>query len=408
MNEIAPLIAGDASRRDLSRQRVLEALRRDGPLSRAAIGRLTGLSPASVSAITGQFITEGLLHDIGTDPLEASAGPGRPGQRLGFRPARGAIIGLWVGLDRLILHLADFSGETIEARDERLPLAALDAEALVAALADRVARFSAEAGGGMPILGVGVAFQGFVDQRKGEVVWSPVTRCTHVPLVAGLETALGLPVELDNDASAMAFAITQSEPALREGVTACVMLGDGVGLGVFVDGKPLRGVHGGGIEFGHVRFSARGPQCRCGARGCIESFLADYALYRDAMAVSDIGPPAEGRQPSETEMTRLVARAAAGEPALAGLFAEAGRVLAESLTMLIRLFQPDTIVLCGPGMRAWPLIEEALHAALDQRAIPFLARRAGIRALPFRPAFLTEGVIRAALERLDRRLAASS
>lgn len=402
MNETSSNSGGERNRREVSRGRILETLRGAGTMSRAALGRATGLSPASVSAITGALIAEGVLVEDAS-AADLPAGPGRPGQRLGFNPRVGAVLGLWVGLDRLILRLADHAGGTIAAMDERMPLARLAEEDLIGTLARRISAFSEAAGGGLPLLGVGIAFQGFVDQRAGKVVWSPVTRTAHLPLVAGLEAALGVPVELDNDASAMAFAITRADPSLRDGVTACVMLGDGVGLGVFVDGRPLRGAHGAGIEFGHVRMSAHGPQCRCGGRGCIESFLADYALYRDALAVSDLPPPAEGRQPSEAEMVRLVARARTGEAPLTALFEAAGQVLADGITMLTRLFQPDTIVLCGPGLRAWSLMEPAVLAGLSGPATPRFGRSAEIRALPFEPDLLTEGVIAAALDRIDGR-----
>ncbi|MGL5139295.1 MAG: ROK family protein, partial [Beijerinckiaceae bacterium] len=313
--------------------------------------------------------------------------------------------GLWVGLDRIALQATDFTGRTIASRDERVALSRLPAEAFFDTLAARVQNFRDQIGAGAA-LGLGVAFQGFVDQTAGSVVWSPVTAQGDLAVVDALSARLGLPVELDNDASAMAFAIMRGERALQTGVTACVMLGDGVGLGVFIDGQPLRGARGGGMEFGHVRLGGGGPQCRCGARGCIESYLADYALYRDAMAVADLPPPEVGRQPSEAEMAALVARGTAGDKAILDLFSDVGRVLADGATMLIHLFQPTALVFCGPGARAWYLLEDALRRGVAESAIPRLGGATRIDAIPFRPELLTEGVVLRALDSQDRRLAA--
>lgn len=407
MNEIWPPRIVESRRREGGRLRLLEILRRQGPQSRAAFGRILGLSPASITALISALISEGLLVEAGAEPSDPQAGPGRPATLVGFNPAVGHVIGLWVGLDHLVLHLSDFSGRTIASSEETVAISRLPAPALVEVLAARIAAFRAEFCCGLTVLALGVAFQGFVDRQTGTVIWSPVTGNTDMPLAAALGEATGLPVELDNDASAMAYAITCGNRDLQHGITACVMLGDGVGVGVFIDGEPLRGSHGGGIEFGHVPLTPDGPQCRCGARGCVESYIADYALYRDALALSTDTPPMSGRQPSEAEMKAIIARADAGDRAITAMLENAGRMLAQGVTTLIHLFRPRSIVFCGPGLRAWSHLERGLNDGLRRYAIPNLAREVAISAHPFETAFLTQGVILAALGQIDRKLGAA-
>jgi predicted NBD/HSP70 family sugar kinase len=404
MNKMAHPHIPEFRRRDSARLRVLDALRRHGPQSRAAFGRITGLSPASITALIATLIGEGLLIESGTETSDPQAGPGRPATLVSFNPAVGLVIGLWVGFDRLVLHLADYSGRTIAASEETIAISNLSTAALVETLARRIAAFRVHSCPSQEILALGVAFQGFVDRQVGTVIWSPVTRNTDMPLASALTAATGLPVELDNDASAMAYAITCGNRDLQRGVTACVMLGDGVGVGVFIEGQPLRGSHGGGIEFGHVPLAPDGPQCRCGARGCVESYLADYALYRDALAFSSDTPPMAGRQPSEAEMLSIIARADGGERAFIAMLENAGRMLAQGITTLVHLFRPSAIVFCGPGMRAWPYLERGLEDGLRRYAIPNLARDIAITAQPFETTFLTQGVILGALGQVDRKL----
>lgn len=353
-------------------------------------------------------MAEGLLIEIGAEAAELNSGPGRPGTLIGFNPEIGHAIGIWVGLDRIALHLTDFSGRTLMVREEAVSLSQLGIPDLVSVLAARIAALRVEAGRDLAILGLGVAFQGFVDRAEGRVVWSPVTVNADIPLAALLEEATGIPVEIDNDASSMAYAVTCDNRDLQQGVTACVMLGDGVGLGVFIDGKPLRGTHGGGIEFGHIPLNPDGPQCRCGARGCVESYLADYALYRDALAVSTAIRPIASRQPDEADMAGIVARADAGDRAMIGLLENAGRMLSQGIATLIHLFQPRAIVFCGPGMRAWAHVERGLQDGLRRYAIAGLAREVAIVARPFEPEFLTHGIILSSLGQADRRLAGSA
>lgn len=406
MNEIDKIRSSDLRRKDAARLRLLDTLRRQGPQSRAALGRLLALSPASISGLTATLIAENLLVDAGIEPSDTASGPGRPGILVGFNPALGHVIGLWVGLDRIALHLSDFAGRMIAAREENVGISHLPVDELVAVLAARVALFRQDFAENLRVMALGIAFQGFVDRAEGRVVWSPVTRNVDIPLRQRMEQETGLPVEIDNDASAMAYAITCADRDLQHGVTACVMLGDGVGLGVFIDGEPLRGSHGGGIEFGHIPLNPDGPQCRCGARGCVESYLADYAQYRDAHAFSGTAPLL-ARQPGEADMAAIIARADSGERAVVALLENAGRMLSQGVTTLIHLFQPRAVVFCGPGVRAWHHIERGLSDGLRRHTIPGLAREIAISARPFGPELLTQGVILNALGRIDRMLAAT-
>lgn len=399
-------IALPLGRREKARLAILAALRRSGPVPRAALGRSTGLSPASVSAIVGALIAEGTLVEEGAGGAEAVNGPGRPGIVLDFSPQIGVMIGLWVGLDRIVLQLLDFAGRPIAERREILPLHHLAARDIVARLAERVADFRGSEAAGMNVLSLGISFQGFVDTHAGLVIWSPVMAERAVPIRDEMARLTQLPVELDNDASAMAYAIMRREPGLQSGITACLMLGDGVGLALLVDGQGLRGTRGGGNEFGHMRLDPHGPQCRCGARGCIESYLADYAILRDALAVCDVPQPANMRQPLEAEMLHLVRLAEGGEATLQELFTRAGTMLARGVTSLIHLFQPANIVVCGPGVRAWHLLEAGFHAELERGAIAQLRRLTSFSVVEFTPALLTEGVVLRALDHVDRRLAA--
>lgn len=391
-------------KREDARTRLLDALRRHGPQSRAAIGRLLRMSPASISGLTTRLIEDRLIADIGTEGADPQTGPGRPGALVGFNPGRGLVIGLWVGLNRIALHLADYSGATLAMKEETIAIARLSPAALVATLAARIEAFRQAHARGRPVLAIAVAFQGFVDRARGIVAWSPVTPHADLALAAGLESALGLPVVIDNDASAMAHAILLAERDLHTGVTACVMIGDGVGLGVFIDGEPLRGRHGAGIEFGHIPLDPDGPQCRCGSRGCVESYLADYALLRDALAITALGDPPRQLYPAEREMAALVARADAGERAIIGLIENAGRVLGQGVATLIHMFQPRAIIFCGPGMRAWPHLERGLEAGLRRFVIPGLARDIAIGSRPFRAEMLTRGIVLSVLGEIDRTL----
>src|SRR2546429_6269986 len=133
------------------------------------------------------------------------------------------------------------------------------------------------------------------------------------------------------------------------------MVGLGIGMGVVVGGEARWGA---GSEIGHVKLAPDGPQCRCGQRGCIEAYLADYALYRDARTFLDL-PPAASQQPSEAQMALLRERALGGDPRLEQLFGQAGRALAEAVAATISGLRPPHVILAGPGPPAFEMMRRA-------------------------------------------------
>ncbi|WP_194164576.1 ROK family protein [Microvirga thermotolerans] len=389
--------------RETARRRLLDALRREGPLARVEIGQQLGMSPASVSELTASLLDEGILvAEEGGDALPGLI-RGRPKVRLFFADTLGSVVGVWTGFNRIELRLVDSAGRNRASRHVERPLRNLEAEALMDALADTISAFARDAGA-PDVKAIGLACQGYVDTRDGVVAWSPVLGTRDLPLAEGLRQRLGRPVLIENDASAMAFAIAQRDPALRSGRTACLMIGDGVGLGFLVQGELYRGARSGGSEFGHVRLRRSGPQCRCGGRGCIEAFLADYALHRDAQLI-DHRPPPASLIPSEAAMGAIVDKARAGDAALLGLFREAGEVLGDAASILIQTLEPDRLVICGPGTRAMDLLRPSFEAALESQTIPALRSLATVQVVESSLDLLTEGVVMQALRELDLDLA---
>ena len=400
--------------RGSNRGRLVEVLRRQGPLPRVELARSTGLSFPAVSGLTSKLIAEELLcetetaatswpDDADEDDADGLNGRrrGRPAVLLTLNPEFGRIIAISLRMNLIETLIADFSGSSLAQSRREIATRALDAGALCDLVIAQIdAMLEATATPRHRLLGIGIALQGIVNADTGRHLWSPALSVTDIDLVTPLREAFGAEVVMANDAVAVALALSAAEPSLAQGLSATIMVGHGVGMGVVVDGEARWGA-GAGSEIGHIKLGSNGPQCRCGQRGCIEAYLADYALYRDARTFLDL-PPADSQQPSEGQMALLRERALGGDPRLEHLFQQAGRALAEAVAATISVLRPHHVILAGPGLMAFDMMRHAYEERLEQAVLPWLLRSTAIHLRPSESAVIVEGMVRRTLRVVDQ------
>lgn len=394
----AAVTRSSAAQRRGSRGRVLAALRRQGAMPRVSLVRATGLSFAAVSAITAALIAEGVV--VEGESEGAPQGRGRPAVELDLSPGFGRVAAVSLRMNLIEVLLADFRGRPLAQRRLAVATRELDGDELERLLVEQV-RILVEAAPGAPLLGIGLACQGMVDAARGRQLWSPALAVTDVPIAEPLRRAFGVPVAMANDAVALALAVAAGEPALASGLSATVMVGHGIGMGVLVDGVPALGDGGVGSEIGHVKHAPDGPQCRCGQRGCIEAYLADYALYRDARTFLEL-PPSDSQQPSEAQMALLYRRAREGDPRLRRLFHQAGRALADAVAATVSVLGPRHVILAGTGLQAFELMRPAYEERLAEAALPWLLARTEVLLRPGGPGMIVEGMAARTLALADQ------
>lgn len=201
---------------------------------------------------------------------------------------------------------------------------------------------------------VGVGMPGAVSARTGLVKNANSTWLIGRPLHRDLETVLSRPVRVENDANC--FAVSEATDGAAAGARTVfgVILGTGVGGGLVVDGRPLRGANAIAGEWGHNPLpwptddERPGPMCYCGRAGCIETWLSGPGLARDAgLPDRDVRPLAGGL--------------AAGEPSARAAFGRYAERLTRALASVVNVFDPHVIVL-GGGVSNLPGLCEAVMA----------------------------------------------
>ncbi len=336
--------------RDRNLRAVLAVIRRLGRTARVDIARETGISAATVTSITAELAARGLVEEVVDEESRIpGATRGRPRVLLRIRPDAFLVGGAKISEYHITVTLMDFEGTESQHHMLEFRLLEKSPAEVVAHLRRATEAALARAGRGIEELScLGVGLPGFVEAARGHVHWSPCFRDRDIPFGALLDAAFPFPVFIDNDANLAALA--EQWFGYGRGIAdfLVVTIEQGVGMGIVLDHRLFRGTRGIGAEFGHVKVERDGALCRCGQRGCLEAYVADYALLREAsMALDPGGPPREPR----AALDALFLAARAGDPMALSIFHRAGRMFSLGLANLLNIFDPELIIFSGEQMR---------------------------------------------------------
>jgi predicted NBD/HSP70 family sugar kinase len=344
-----PLIAPLSESMRPLRQQVFERVRASGLMPRVQVAKELGVSPASVTTITSELIELGLLEEV-IVPRDGDTGRGRPPVALGVRANAHLVVGMKLSDREHTAVLLDFAGNLLASEAVPREPSAADPATLLAASEALLDRVTASAG--VPraaISAVGIGVPGFVDNPSGHVFWSSVLNVRSFDLARAATDRLGLPVTVDNDANLVALAELWFGAGRERADFAVVTIEHGLGMGLVLNHRLYRGGQGVGLELGHTKVQLDGALCRCGQRGCLEAYVADYALAREATTA--LNWIHKDGQSVQILLESLYDHAKAGNAAARSIFRRAGRYLAVGLANVVNLFDPALIILSGERMR---------------------------------------------------------
>ncbi len=196
-----------------------------------------------------------------------------------------------------------------------------------------------------------------------------------IPLVTRIESALGRPTFVDNDANAAALG--EYRFGAGRGVRNLVYLtiSTGVGGGLVLDDRLYHGENGNGGELGHISVRVGGRACHCGSSGCIETYCSGTniaARAREALADAPDGILST-RQPSEITAEDVSAAARGGDRLARAVWDETMELLGGGIVSIVHAFNPRLVVLGGGVTRSGDLLFEPLRRVLAERAMPWLS-----------------------------------
>jgi|GEM_PF-57888 len=349
------------------RQQIFERVRAAGSIARVQVAKELGVSPASVTTGVSELIDSGLLEEV-IAPREGDAGRGRPAVALGVRAQAHRVAGIKMSDREHTAVIVDFAGNLIATEVIPRSPGAMELPQLLVVLAQLLDNVCAKAGiirSDVSALGLGLP--GFIDSNTGRVLWSTVLTGRGLLLADVASEYLDMSVHVDNDANLVTLAELWFGAGRGLSDFAVVTIEHGVGMGVVINHRIYRGAHGLGMELGHTKVQLDGALCRCGQRGCLEAYVADYALAREATtALNWVG---KDGQSINVLLESLYDHAKAGNTAARSIFRRAGRYLAVGLSNVVNLFDPSLIILSGERMRYDYLYAADTLAEMDNLAI---------------------------------------
>jgi predicted NBD/HSP70 family sugar kinase len=360
------LSASNKIPRQINRNLIFNQIRLRQPISRAELARTSGLQRSTVSLIVEELLAEKWI-------VEGQTGQIPRGRRPTFLQLNGqrGVLALDIHPAQTALAVTDLSGKIVDHRTIQLPEdpgkvlgAILDAiQAMIARHSDR------------SFDGIGMTLPGRFDPRREESIFAPNVGWPIGQIKSEVEQATGLKVAVDNVANACALSEVWfgSSDGMHDLVV--VSVSEGIGTGIFANGRLLRGEGGFAGEFGHVQLEPNGVSCGCGGRGCWETIASNRAALRYYL---------ESTGQALADCVELLERAEAGEAAATEAIARMCDALGRGMHMIASALAPSEIVVVGDIGLHWkltgPMIEAGMRSSTLARTPTLRPAAEGSRA----------------------------
>lgn len=310
---------------------VLNTIRRNYPVSRNDIAKLTGLSIPSISRILPKLFSEGYLEELETE----SVGLGRKTKLITLKEASVFTVGAEYDGERLKVAVVDARSEIVSFGSYEVEK--LEPKELCSMIQHKIeALLLQKQLNRKQLVGIGVAMPGIIDYEKGTVLFSAQLGWRNVAITQTLKDMMGVNCVLDNDIKAAAYAEYRKGNASDSKIAVSLYFGSGLGSAAIIDGKIFRGVSNSAGELGHITHDISGTMCSCGKIGCLQTNIAKGFLLQEARKVSQLNAIDELFDPDirkEKWAERIVSRFVT--------------YAAMSIDTVVCAFNPDTVILAG-------------------------------------------------------------
>ena len=342
---------GKWGRTKYNKWRVLNLIRTKGPIFKAELSRMTGLSIPTIMKISGEFIDRGYVVVVG----KGESSGGKPPELLEILPEACNFIGIDISGDRCSCIIMDLAGKIHffnsqpQKWDARTPFAEIR-DFIFSAIEKAMDQPDIDP---ESLIGIGLSIPGIIDTEQHFVKLSVNLGWEETDIVTPVYQRFGLPTFLGNSARVSVLGERWFGLGKSYDNFICVSLGRGIGSAICINGEVYDGSNGGSGELGHIIVEPNGPLCACGNRGCLETLASGAAIRKQAMLMVKrakestlILKIAGGDLQNITAQTAFAA-AKRGDPMAVSLTEKAMRYLGIGIANSINLLDPSLVILSG-------------------------------------------------------------
>jgi predicted NBD/HSP70 family sugar kinase len=343
--------ASNRTPRQINRNLILNIIRKQQPISRADLARVSGLQRSTVSLIVEDLMADRVV-------VEGSMGRLPRGRRPTFLQlnSQRAVVALDIHPDQITLAVADLGGKILSQKLIDIPESSRSVPAIVSAIKRMIAEHKQKS-----FDGIGVCLPGRTDPILEQPIFTPNLHFPVRDIRKRISKATGLRVEIDNVANACALAEVWFGESDGMHDLVVVNVAEGIGTGILANGRLLRGDNGMAGEFGHVQLDPTGPPCGCGSNGCWETLASNRAALRHYATLSNIN--------HGLTFASLLSLVNAGEPLALAALEKMCVNLGRGLRMISAALAPKEIVIVGDLTIAWHRFGPVIEAEMRRNSL---------------------------------------
>ncbi len=345
---------------------IFKVIQEKGPISRVELTKITGYSAGTVSNHVRTLIEKGFV--IETNKGVSSGG--RKPVKLMINSDKAYILSIEIEVKQIKIVIFNLNMKAVSL--STIPIIAKDNYLdTLKQIFSEIDRMIEEKHLKLDdLLGIGVAVPGLIDKAKGILEFAPNLGWKGVPITRIFKETYNLPIILNNEAKAAAIG----ERALvypKVNNMVFVSINEGIGCGIFLNGKLYRGASGNAGEFGHITIDTDGPLCHCGNRGCWEIFASENYIMNNYLKL-----PTSNPRLSKKEVYQLGKN---GDQRIRAIFSETGKNIGIGLVNIINGLSPELLVIGGGIVNIKEFIYEEMIKRLQESALSVNYKKTNIK-----------------------------
>ena len=223
------------------------------------------------------------------------------------------------------------------------------------------------------IEGMGFGFPGQIDCKNGVVRLAPnIPGWVNIPIANIMEKEFGISTRVDNDVRTATLGELNYGAGVGCENLVCITVGTGIGSGLVVNGKLVRGANNAAGEIGHIKLTNEGgPLCGCGDRGCLEAYASGPSIVALAEEYIKGGKSTKYRELANPDITPYIVAVAAkeGDPVAKQIFRIMGEYIGMGLTSVVNLLNPEKIIIGGGVAEAGDILFNPIKETIAKRAM---------------------------------------